>query len=215
MDNESKLKKHMIIVIACIFSALALLALTAGLLTRCADGFSDITKENTYEIEIKFSEEYITSVVELLKDEVYASYDQTIAYCDSMTGITVGGIERSEFANYGKCVELLCNWIESIKAGDADAYNSFFSEKYFSSNTRQDEFSMQKLYGIVITTYSEEIIDENGESYTEYIYMVDYKIRNNNGSLRSDMGSNGTRTQYILITDREGTLLIDAIYTPQ
>jgi hypothetical protein len=115
--------------------------------------------------------------------------------------------------DYGQCVEFLRGMVDAILAGDADAYNACFSDLYFTKAERQGEFSMQKLYDIIIGTYSEEKVTENGQTYTKYVYTLEYKIRRNNGSLRSDMGSNGSRTQYLLITDREGKLLIDGVAT--
>ena len=40
---------------------------------------------------------------------------------------------------------------------------------------------------------------------------VEYMIRQNNGTFRTDVGSDAIRKQGVVMTDREGELLIDAI----
>ena len=65
------------------------------------------------------------------------------------------------------------------------------------------------LYDITVYLYSQESLD-GGE--TRYTYALEYKIHKNNGTFRNDIGED-QKTQYIVITDREGTLKIDAIST--
>ena len=71
---------------------------------------------------------------------------------------------------------------------------------------------MQKIYGGMITAYSTENIQGNNGNYTKYIYTLNYRILDNNGTFRADIGED-SKTQYIVITNREGKLLIDAIST--
>jgi hypothetical protein len=214
VDQETKkagrkrsMKKDMLIALAIVGGVLLLLLLLVTLLEERE------TQGNTSqngEQQFKFSDEYITDIDEFLSDEGYLDKDRTLYYHNAAHGTTVS-IEDGE--DYGQCVEFLRGMVDAILAGDADAYNACFSDLYFTKAERQGEFSMQKLYDIIIGTYSEEKVTENGQTYTKYVYTLEYKIRRNNGSLRSDMGSNGSRTQYLLITDREGKLLIDGVAT--
>lgn len=211
---DKTLKKRMIAVILSVLAVLLLLAVTVNLLTRCESGLLGPDEASAPKSEIKFSDEYVTDEEELRKDERYLGYDKTIHYYDPRTGVTVG-IENGDYKDYGECVERLADLIAVMMAGDADGYNAFFSDLYFESNEPQGAFSMQKIYDIKVSPYSEEEKKTaDGGSYTEYIYALDYKIRKNNGTLRPDLASDGIRTQYILITDREGELLIDRILTP-
>ena len=210
-NNKRSLKRDMLLAFAVTGGVLLLLlALVSALEQKTSAG----NQSETGDYQYKFSDEYITDIEEFLADEDYIAKDRTIYYYNASLGTTVG-IAEGQYQDYGQCVELLCEMVESIIAGNATAYNQCFSELYFTKEEPQDEFSMQKLYDIVIGTYSEETVTKDGKTYTEYIYTLEYKIRRNNGSLRDDMGSNGSRTQYLLISNREGTLLIDGIYTYQ
>lgn len=214
MDMSNNIKKKMLIVLIAVITIPLLLLGLINILTKCTNESGETPAETTgYTSELKFSDEYITGEAELWLDEKYANADKTIYYLDPQTGVTIG-IEDEKYDNYGAGTQLLCEMIASIMAGDADTYNTFFSEIYFSENEEKEEFSMQKLYDILITPCSAtEETDENGNTYNEYIYALEYKIRRNNGSFRSDIDSDGNRTQYLLITDRGGSLLIDGIYT--
>ena len=67
---------------------------------------------------------------------------------------------------------------------------------------------MQKLYNIKITRMSEEDVSENGQNYTKYEFILEYMIHQNNGTFRTDIGSDASKKQYITLTDRTGELLI-------
>ena len=207
--KRRSMKKDMLIAFTVVGGILLLLFLLVTLLEqREAQGNANQNGEQQF----KFSDEYVTDLAEFLSDEGYLDKDRAIYYHNAAHGTTVS-VEKEQIADYGACVEFLYKMVEAIIAGDDDAYNACFSELYFTKAERQGEFSMQKLYDITIGTYSEEKVTENGQTYTKYVYTLEYKIRRNNGSLRSDMGSNGSRTQYLLITDRDGKLLIDGIAT--
>lgn len=211
---ENKLKKRMLIVVASVLVALVLLAVAVNVLERVVKDL-DKKEETTapYQNEIKFSDEYITDIAELYLDEKYAALDQSIHYYDPQTGVRIA-LEEEDYDDYNAAVELLCNFVYVIRSGDAERYNTFFSDRYFLNYDPQDDFSVQKLYDIEISPYSETKENTDGITYTEYIYALEYKIRRNNGSLRADMGSDSIRTQYILITDRDGQPLIDRILAP-
>ena len=51
--------------------------------------------------------------------------------------------------------------------------------------------------------------DESG--VTSYYYVVNYKIRLNNGTFRTDTGDDASRPLVMVLTDREGSIKIDKI----
>ena len=207
------LKKRMLIVLGSVIGAVILLALSVQLLTKYQESISAEETTDFFSI-IQFSSEYVTDEAEFLADQTYRGYDKTMYYYDPQTGITEG-ITEGKYEDYGECVLFLADFLSAIIAGDAEEYNMFFSDVYFENNEPKESFSMQKLYDIQVSPYSkEEKAAEDGQKYTEYIYMLQYRIRKNNGSLRNDMDSDGLRPQYILITNRDGKLLIDRILTP-
>ena len=72
-------------------------------------------------------------------------------------------------------------------------------------------FTAQKLYNIVITLISSEEISQDGQKYDQYTYSLEYMICKNNGTFRTDVGSDASRKQAVVVTDREGKMLIDVI----
>lgn len=213
-NTGTRLQKRMLAVMISIAALLLILILLIQALTKCTDDSSGNSSETTsYTATLKFSDEYVTDIESFEADEKYFTYDRTIYFHDPQTGVTEG-IEEGKYESFGAAAELLCQMIDAIISGNANAYNSFFSDIYFEQNEKKAEFSMQKLYDILISEYSEsEETSTDGSTYKEYIYEVKYKIRNNNGSFRSDVDSDKIRTQYFLITNRGGQLLIDGIYT--
>ncbi len=213
-NSAPNIKKKMLFLIIAVFLALLVLILLIRVLSEFTEKPSSGTSETTDKpYEIEFSDEYVTDSKIFNEDEVYFTYDRTIYFFNPQTGVTEG-IEEGNFSAFGSGVEFLCNMIEAIKDGDCEAYNAFFSSIYFEENDEKPAFSMQKLYDILITEHSvTEEKNENGGTYKEYIYELRYKIRNNNGSFRSDVGSDATRAQYFLITNRGGRLQIDKLYS--
>ena len=212
---EKNLKKRILTVFLVIVGVLIVLGLLVHLLTKWDNGLSEEDQDGKQPIEsvtIEFSTEYVTDEEELLSDDKYLGYDRTVYYVPQ-AGVVIGLTEDS-YDDYGACTELICNFLTSIINGDADSYNEYFSELYYKTNAPQAPFSMQKLYAITITPYSETDKSSDGRKYTEYIYALDYRIRRNNGSLRPDIDSDGIRTQYIVLTDREGDLKIDRLFCP-
>lgn len=150
---------------------------------------------------------------DLATDDMYMSYDRTVNLLIEATGIseTITDEDRN---SYNEAVNLLYNMVEYMTIGNVEGYNSCFSDIYFNKAEPKARFTKQKIYNITIIEVSQsEKKDENGKSYTEYYYKLDYMIRHNNGSLRNDVGSDGIKTQHIILSDRSGEVLIDTIYT--
>jgi hypothetical protein len=94
--------------------------------------------------------------------------------------------------------------------GDVNKYNGCYSDLYYEKEDPKDNFTMQKIYDVVLKKLSEESVSDGKETYMKYVFSLNYKILKNNGTLRDDF-LNGSRTQYIYITNREGELKIDGI----
>ncbi len=143
---------------------------------------------------------------DIYKDTYYMGLDRTIYYSDPGTGVTIG-ITKEDYMTFNAGVRFMYDFINNIIAGDAESYNECFSlDFYLSSNFEEKEtFTKQKLYNIKITKVS-ETIETAGTS--EYVYTLEYMIRQNNGTFRTDMGSDASKIQYITINDASGELLI-------
>lgn len=209
-DTQMQLKKQkkiIIIVFACLIGFVILyFALSA------IDWQSIFTKEseNTDDYIYFYDEKYSKNLDE---DEIYMGYDRTVNLLIEASGMSET-ITEDDRTSYNEAVNLLYSMIEYMIIGNDEAYNGCFSSIYFSKAEPQGKFTKQKLYNITIIEVSQsEKTDENGKTYTEYYYKLDYMIRHNNGSLRKDVGSDGIKTQHIILSDRTGLVLIDTIYT--
>lgn len=125
---------------------------------------------------------------------------------------SISDVNAENASSFGDAVSFLYGYVYTVIEGDAEGYNKLFSDRYFEDNQPKQAFTMQKIYNCTITYYATEAGVENGRNYTKYIYKLKYNIHENNGSFRKDIGEDA-KTQYIVITDREGKLLIDSIST--
>jgi hypothetical protein len=111
--------------------------------------------------------------------------------------------------DYVPAVIVLCDMIERIIAGDADGYNKLLSTNYLKNLEPEPPFTMQQVYDIRLTKVKET---EMSEGYTQYEFEVEYRIRNNNGTFRTDIGHDESRKQYFVLSDSTSRdVLIDQI----
>ena len=103
----------------------------------------------------------------------------------------------------------MVKYIYTIVEGDHELYNSFFSEEYYNEGGKAKEpFTMQRLKNVKLVKARQETED----GYVKYYYELEYSIDKNNGTFRNDIGD-GSRKQFIIVTNRHDELLIDAIET--
>lgn len=221
MDNiskrKTKLKKLSLIIIIILFSMLLLLAVLWGISallkkdkipTRVVDGtirFSDVN----YDINI-------------FDDPIYVGKERNIMYLEYGTGSLVGGsytgddawhgiAPESEYAN--ECAEAIFfrNYFICLISGEYSAYPDFFTDNFFNYYTVPEKFTMQKIYDITVSLYNREGINyEDGTAVIEH-YIVNYKIMNNNGSFRGDIGSDAEKPLYFKLLKYNGVIKIEAI----
>ncbi len=200
--TPNKAKKRLIIIILSIL-ALMLILLGISLMIDLVES----KKSDEFEIDYNFyPADYDENIFE---DEKYCELiaGEFIRYCDSTTNVTVG-IDTESAISYGDEVDFLARMIYDIINGDHIAYNSRFSDVYYEEHEPKGTFTMQKIYDVKITFMSKKKID----NYTKSYYCVEYKIYQNNGTFRRDIGD-GSKKQYINITDENGELLIDSMST--
>ena len=145
---------------------------------------------------------------DILEYEEYLKYDRTIQYCYT-SGVQVS-VNDKTLSNYDASFALIYNLIGTLIAGDSDAYNELVHEDV----GHFDSFTQQQVYDVVITKYSESAKQsETGSTYAEFVYVVEYKIHENNGTYRKDIESDACRAQYFVINDSTGELLIMDIFS--
>ena len=211
MANQSKksFKKKLIIVLAALAALLLIMYLLTLILPQILNNIKeDGEEEGTADFNF-YTPDYSENIYE---DEEYLGMIKNgiITYDNGTNSIVSIDVENA--SEHGDAVKLLTDYLYSIIDGDVTEYNSYFSDRYYQSKDPKDRFTMQEIYNATITYYSVESVSEDGQNYTKYIYKLKYYIYENNGTFRADIGEDA-KTQYVVITDREGKLLIDAIGT--
>ena len=116
-----------------------------------------------------------------------------------------------EDISLGEEAALLYKVIESIRAGDAELYNSYFSDFYHRIAGEKQSFTQQKLYDIEIK-YVKTVEDDNAG--VQKVFRVAYKIMENNGTYRNDIASDEMRYVYFYVRAFSGRFEVySMVYT--
>ena len=119
-------------------------------------------------------------------------------------------VSEDNISDCGDYAAVVVNMLYSVRNGKADEYNTYFNDEYYRNNSKKETFTPQKIYDARLSLFSVEAVQENKASYTKQVYKLEYKIYENNGTYRKDIGD-GSRAQYICVTNRTGAPLIEAI----
>lgn len=197
---EKYIKKRNIVIFLTIGLAVFILTFFAIYLLGKENTNSRVPKYDFIFHEVDFD-------TDILSDPEYLALDRSVSLKLGNQTVTIDDGYRSENGT----IEFMLKYLNCIIAGDYNSYKNFFSKLYFETENVPEIFTMQRVYEITVEYISETAVTESNKNYTEYRLSLDYKINRNNGTLRNDMGSDCIRTQYFLITDREGSLMIDTI----
>ena len=205
--NASTRKKNKIIIISVFAASLVLLlicSLIPGLLKNDNGGKPD---REEYTVDPSKLADTKEEDFDILEYEEYLKYDRTIQYFYT-AGVQVS-VNDKTLSSYDASFRLIYELIGTLIAGDSDAYNELVHEDV----GHFDSFTQQQVYDVVITKYSESTKQSETGSYSEYVYVVEYKIHENNGTYRKDIESDANRPQYFVINDSTGELLIMDIFS--
>ncbi len=187
MARTQRMKKRMIVIS---LSALALVAVLFGVLIVAE--YAKMKKAAEPPVyEYIFSPTYDRPFTE---NASYMALDRKIYYCHDVGGnglteeLTEGASDRAQ--------AFLYLYMQVLQGGNAEVYNTLFNANYFSKNEPQEAFSPQMIYDTQIR-YHSKTTAENGDQIQAY--LLDYKIYENDGTLRRDIGSDMSRTQYIAL----------------
>ena len=144
--------------------------------------------------------------IDITADEEYMKLDRQLHY--KYGGETIG-LAVDECPRYGLSIGMLGRYFESVKNGEYETYNEYFTDEYFENQTNKAEFTPQKLYDIEVEFISTTELDGGVVSN---IYYVRYKIRQNTGTFRNDIGSDMSRDLVYEVREYpDGTALINYI----
>ena len=142
--------------------------------------------------------------LDVTADETYMSLDRSIHI---QRGAENFAVKDGDYAAHGEAVEFFARYFETAVAGDADAYNSLFTEAYYRSADPYEKFAPQMIYGITL----EQLKVTEGKGGDSYIYNVTYAIHRNDGTFRNDIDSDAYKTLIFYLVPDGGELKIDAI----
>ncbi len=211
-EASRKLKRRIItaIIIMAVFAVVAI-----PLISIIDNIGSDKTDTAPYKpgkpSSVIFYEPDYDRLIDIRKDPAYLELDR---YIRLKRGAYTVILDTDKLGGYSPAVTVLCQLLDSVIDGDAETYNSLFSERYFKEPGAEAElpFTMQRVYAITIEEIRERTVDsETDGKYTEYIYALEYKINRNDGTYRVDIGHDSSRTQYFMLTDRSGEVMIDRL----
>jgi hypothetical protein len=201
--DKSKTKRKLITAIIIIVAVICLLLLASVVIDKLEN------KKRAEESVIDYDFYPADFEENIYDDEKYLSLIEGdfLKYCDSTTNLTVS-IDRESAKDHGDAVVFIVDVLYDIINGDHEAYSKNFSNEFYKHNHPKEAFTMQKIYDVTITYISTEKVDD----YTKYNFCLEYRIYENNGTFRKDIGD-GSKKQYLTMTDRSGELLIDSIST--
>ncbi|MBR5452722.1 MAG: hypothetical protein IKV54_01450 [Clostridia bacterium] len=203
-QKKKRQKKIILIVFAVmiLFAAVYTVALEdLDVEIMTAKFFKLFEKENTETRYLFSTPNYNENI---FTDPVYMDLNRDVSF--EKNGVTYL-IDDENYSDYGADAEFFGEYFACVISGDAEGYNRLFTEKYYKLNEPVDMFTMQKVYDIHVKFQSSET--KKGENF--YYYVVNFKIRRNNGSLFMDRDSDSSRPLAFVLTDREGSIKIDKI----
>ena len=204
VEQTRRMKKRILIVGAAVLAVLLLLFLTLWLVDHLAN-----RNAGAPDGDYKFYPPYDGDIME---NEEYLGLNRMIDYCNDPQGygLRQSITEENEEA-FDASVLFLRDYLQTVIAGDANAYNAYFNNVYFEDNQPKTAFYQQMLYNMVIYYESTEKQD-GGDTLTTY--RLEYMIYRNNGSFHADVGSDAILPRHVTLRiSPDGTIKIEGIRT--
>lgn len=141
----------------------------------------------------------------IFDDEEYLAKNLFMTYT-SETGESYT-ITDENYIKHGVGPVFFDNFFKILQYGEHEAYNDLFTAEYYKSNKKIGNFTMQRVYNKQVAFISESIQNEGeADEYSILTYRVNYCIMKNDGTFRTDIGSDMSRTQYfVLYYDKNNT----------
>lgn len=189
------------ILLICLLFAVALLVLVGILLVW------EFLREDPAEESFGEYDFYPPYAGDILQNPAYLELNREICYCEDATGMGVTApLGEEELERADATLRFVYSYLQTVIAGDTDAYNAMLSESYLQKHGAQSAFYPQMLYNITVYLYQTQTNADGSKSVT---YRLDYMIYRNDGSFRRDIGSDAIRSQYLVLNcNADGTIRI-------
>ena len=203
--DKKKIKK-IIIIVAAVLAGLLLLSVVLPLvLELVSPEYEDVS----YDAWRFFEADYDKNIYE---DKVYMSHSRGIHYTDENTTRV---LTKENAADISDSAAFFYDYVTCIIEGNYTEYPNFFTESYINNEDVKipEKFTMQGLYDINIDLYTPAMRKTvDGVDVFSEVYEVSYRIFENNGTFRSDILPDETRTLvFELYIYGDGAIKINAI----
>lgn len=175
-NQNKKMRKRMLIAIAITVGIVAVLITVLLIVKACQEENTDFSLPDSY-----FYPTHQGDIFEY--DDYMQKRPDVILFCEDIDG---RGRSTDNLEDFPPEALYLRDFIEIMMHADVDAYNSCFNEIYYKNYKRQTAFSQQMIYEAEIRFASEEKAADGERTVTYYLC---YKLYENDGSLRRDVGS--------------------------
>ena len=201
--GDKKIIKKALLIIGIAFASLAVLL---GLLALVAEIIKPDYEDISYEDFRFYEADYDKNIFD---DELYMRKNRDIRYNRYGNEII---LTKDYSAEYAESAGFFYDYFNCIINGEYDRYSSFFTKSCLESDgfTLPERFTMQGLYDIRVTLHSVETKKLNGEEITSEVFEVSYRIFENNGTFRSDILPDETRTLVFELYITDSGVMINA-----
>ncbi len=177
----------------------AILGICAGLLVLAMVAVTVVTvlqmqEEKNHDLPSTYF--YPTYEGNIMEYRAYLDKDRSVRYSQDASGygLTTSMTEETR-EEFSKEAWFLYDYIQTIIAGDVTAYNTLFNENYYKKNDPKGAFTPQMIYGSSIRYRGEE--KDGADRLVSF--WLEYRIFENDGTFRRDIGSDGTRRQNVVL----------------
>lgn len=207
-DRKPGTKKNFTVKIAIVAVAMVVILAVGLMISDVIDSTSGKSSNGEFTIDPSKLHETKEKEFDIMEYEEYLDLNRVIIFSEKDTGVSYS-LDDSNFTGFGEDVRLMYELISAVIAGDSEKYNDLVHKDV----GHYESFTQQQIYDIFLTRESKSSVNANGNTYTEYVMKVEYKIHENNGSFRSDIESDASRPQYFVIDNSTGELLIMNVVT--
>lgn len=190
--DASASKKRIKIIAIVVLAALLLLGALAAAIPALTDLI--LSRNNGNDVSFNkwlfFEPDYGKDI---LADEVYLSYNRRVYY-DRFGDVTA--VPSPDPLDSSDSAAFFYRYFDCLVKGDYRSYSSFFTEEFIKKSPEliPESFTMQAVYDINVKLFNSSAKETSYGEVRSEIYEVSYRIFENNGTFRTDILPDETRT---------------------
>lgn len=201
--EKEKLKKVLLFFLL-MFLAAALLAGILGIINYALT--KDNEKQSALPIDAFYEANYEENIFE---NSAFMRLDHSVFYLEYGSGES---LTEENYTSIGVASSFFYTYFQAIICGDCETYRSLLTEQYIKNYNPPEQFTMQMLYDIEVDRIQNtESTTYQGQTVMVYYFSVKYKIFQNNGTFRNDVGSNTSTTQYYELYVIDNQIYLNAV----